>query len=163
MRRKIEGNGYGEMIRRLLFIVAGAALYFMFSSTPAVADAGPHVQNAGVVADGCASCHRLHTAKGPALLTQVTQLALCYTCHGSTGTGAMTDVVTGRGYPDATRGGAVGALRGGGFSSAMIQSNLPGGQSTAYANAAGTIGVRATSDTATSTHSVDGTSLTTWG
>lgn len=163
MRWKTERKTDRKMIRWLMFLGAGAALWFMFGSTPAVADAGPHVQLSGVVADGCASCHRLHTAKGPALLTQATQLALCYTCHGSTGTGAMTDVVTGRGYPDTTRGAGVLALRGGGFSSAMINSAAPGGQSDALGNATGTIPALTTSDTATSTHSVDGTSLTTWG
>ena len=153
-------------MRRLAFLVAGAALWFMFGPTPAVADAGPHVESAGdlAVADSCTTCHRLHTAKVGDLLKEA-QPALCFTCHGSTGTGASTDVVTGRGYPLADRAGAVGALRGGGFASAMIDSANPSAQSNAYSNASGIIPVRLTSDhiAVTSTHSVDGTSLTTWG
>lgn len=150
------------MMRRLMFLVAGAALWFMFGSTPAVADNGPHVQNAGVVADGCASCHRIHTAKVGGLLKEA-QPGLCYTCHGSTGTGANTDVVSGLGYPAANRGGTAGALRGGGFSYALINSATPTGQTTNGTNVNGSIAVLAAGDTVTSTHEVSGATVTSWG
>ena len=41
--------------------------------------------------DQCATCHRAHTAKSPALLVSAApQASLCFTCHD--GTGALSDV-----------------------------------------------------------------------
>jgi predicted CXXCH cytochrome family protein len=64
----------------------------------------------------CASCHRAHTAKAEFLLKEA-QPALCFSCHAN-GLGAPTDVVNGR---DANTGAA---LRGGGFSYALINGAL---------------------------------------
>ena len=55
------------------------------------ADNGPHGAF-GPTPDGCASCHRIHTASAPGLLTDAT-LGICLNCHN--GSGADTDVVDG--------------------------------------------------------------------
>lgn len=157
----IRGNR--KMIRRLLILAGGGTILFMLGVAPAAADNGPHVQNAGVVADGCATCHRVHTAKVGALLKEA-QPALCYTCHGSTGTGAATDVVSGLGYASATRLPATpGALRGGGFSFALIDSAVPTGQTVATTNANGVVPVKAAGAAVTSTHEVTGATVLSWG
>ncbi len=85
----------------------------------------------GIRADGCASCHRLHTSKSPTgyLLTSTdaTVTDFCRSCHGATGTGASTDVDTGVQYALAgiarDTGTTIGALRGGGFVDARIGSD----------------------------------------
>jgi len=111
-------------MKRLLFLGVGSALVFTMGGVgPAQADGGQHISssqgaNTNVVianagAGKCASCHRAHTAKAEYLLKEA-QPALCYTCHGG-GAGANTDVQYG------TSGGT-GALRGGGFETAKINS-----------------------------------------
>jgi len=135
-------------------------MWLLLSGSYALADNGPHVMGAGSVADGCAGCHRTHTAKSGRLLAQT---GICYTCHGSTGTGASTDVVDGLGYSGADRTGTPGALRGGGFSYALIDTANPTGQADTGGNAAGTVPVLATGAAATSNHSADGTSQMAWG
>ena len=162
MRWRTDMKGDRKMMRRLALVVVGSLTWFMFGATPVFADNGPHVAGAGIVADGCATCHRVHTAKVGSLLKEA-QPGLCYTCHGTTGTGANTDVVDGLGYPSANRTGIVGALRGGGFSYALINSATPSGQVNTYSNAAGTIPVRALGETVTSTHEVNGTTAIAWG
>jgi predicted CXXCH cytochrome family protein len=82
----------------------------------------------GITADSCAGCHRAHTAQAANLLV-TDEENLCLTCHGTTGTGATTDVENGVQYALASsgemRGNAVlGALRGGGFLQARIGSGL---------------------------------------
>ncbi len=112
-------------MKRILLLVAASALAFFMGTGPAQADNGPHVSlavnspTAGVViaqagAGKCAGCHRAHTAQASYLLVQE-QPALCYTCHD--GTAASTDVRFGI---DESSGGA---LRGGGFDTAMIGSH----------------------------------------
>jgi predicted CXXCH cytochrome family protein len=89
--------------------------------------------NSGVstlTADGCAGCHRAHTAQGPLLLAASDQEALCLSCHGATGTGATTDVESGIQYSPGTTGlrdatSVLGALRGGGFVDARIDAGNP--------------------------------------
>lgn len=149
-------------MRRLALLVASCAVWLLLGPVPAFADNGPHVTGAGIVADGCAACHRVHTAKADRLLTQA-QPALCYTCHGASGTGANTDVVDGVGYPSAGRTGTAGGLRGGGFAYALIDSANPSGQTNAWSNASGTVPVRAAGAAVTSTHSVDDSSQMAWG
>jgi predicted CXXCH cytochrome family protein len=129
-----------------LALVAGAAVALFFGGAPAYADNGPHQSKAATVAgtvtldqmgaDRCASCHRAHTAKSAYLLAASSQENLCFTCHGDGGTGATTDVQSGIAYggastKDATTGKWIsanrdtvvaGALRGGGFENAMIDS-----------------------------------------
>lgn len=150
------------MVRRLALLFAGGAVWLFLAAIPALADNGPHVTGAGIVADSCAGCHRAHTAKAGSLLLQA-QPALCYTCHGASGTGANNDVVDGLGYPNANRGGVAGALRGGGFSYALINSAAPSGQKDTYSNATGTVPVLATGAAVNSTHTADGSSVMAWG
>jgi predicted CXXCH cytochrome family protein len=164
------------MKKRYLFLGAGiAALFVVGGAGAASADNGPHVSSADGVglavpagADRCAGCHRVHTAKGADMLLvgSGTQAGMCFTCHGSSGTGAATNVVDGVGYPDKTRSGAPGALRGGGFDFALIDSANPtrevyvSGTSTRARNQV--IPVLATGAPVTSNHSI-GTAETAWG
>lgn len=143
-------------------VVAGAWLFA--AALPALADGGPHVAavNSGastLTADGCAGCHRAHTAQGPLLLSTPDENALCLTCHGATGTGATTDIMTGVQYVPGTgspvRGGTVlGALRGGGFDQARIASGTPARvfQSGTATNVWGKVGVLGSSQDVTSAH-----------
>jgi predicted CXXCH cytochrome family protein len=124
-------------VKRWTILLAGAALWLFLAAIPALADGGPHVMadNSGsstLTADSCAGCHRAHTAQG-AMLLKSSEEDLCLTCHGSSGVGASTDVelgvqfkvalATGSTGQDPTTGSAVlGALRGGGFVTARIDS-----------------------------------------
>ncbi len=158
-------------------ILAGAGFIFiggvLIASSPALADNGPHVSNAGTTAigsgpDGCAGCHRAHSADGQEFLLRGAsdETTLCTTCHGTTGTGASTDVVSGLGYSSVARVGTPGALRGGGFTTAAIGS----GNATRGLNATQTgtdktlhvIPAAATATTTTSKHAL-GVSGTMWG
>ena len=86
------------------------------------ADNGPHVTGAGIVADSLRGLPRDAHGRGGQLLAEP-QAALCYTCHGSSATGANTDVEDGIGYLDSgPERREAGALRGGGFSYALIDS-----------------------------------------
>jgi predicted CXXCH cytochrome family protein len=76
--------------RVLIVIVVGLILAFATTGL-ALANGGPH---GGFTAttDACAGCHRAHTATGPNLLMVSSGYDLCITCHGSTGSGANTNV-----------------------------------------------------------------------
>jgi predicted CXXCH cytochrome family protein len=124
-------------VRRLAIVLIGGALWLLLAAIPALADGGPHVMttnngSSGISADGCASCHRLHTSKSPTgfLLTSTdaTVTNFCRSCHGATGTGASTDVDTGLQYAldGVTRdtGTTIGALRGGGFIQARLGADV---------------------------------------
>ena len=129
---------------------AALALFVLGGHAIVRADGGPHgLYNADT--DACAGCHRAHTAPSPALLV-ASGSALCYTCHGSAGLGADTNVADGlylardsetetpaEGVPN--RG-----LRGGGFLNAWMDSDQDG----AFSGRA-----------ATSSH--DGDHLVAWG
>jgi predicted CXXCH cytochrome family protein len=103
----------------------------ILAAVPVLADNGPHQTGASATTDGCSGCHRAHTGQVANLLVE-TQTALCYTCHGTSGTGATTDVQDGVQYAPVVltqvsgivRTGSgttfAGALRGGGFSNAAI-------------------------------------------
>jgi predicted CXXCH cytochrome family protein len=123
-------------VRRLAILVMGGALWLLLAAIPVLADGGPHVMSynngsGGIKADGCASCHRIHTSQSPTgyLLTSsdLTVTEFCRSCHGATGTGASTDVDTGVQYALAgiarDTGTTIGALRGGGFVDARIASD----------------------------------------
>jgi predicted CXXCH cytochrome family protein len=140
-------------MRRLALLAVCSVVALVFGAVPASADNGPHVAGAGALADGCAGCHRVHTAKTD-MLTKETQPQLCYTCHDNTGTGATTDVVDG-----VSRGATPGALRGGGFEYALIDSG--NADDTVPALDVSTAGSPATKTT--SSHSVDGTDGVAWG
>lgn len=119
------------------------------------ADEGPHGgYSATNTPDGCAACHRAHTARGELLLTATSTYDLCITCHGPTGTGANTDVVDGiyvarrSPAPSPLQGVPEAGLRAGGFASTVMNTD--------YGTAPGSRPV-------TSSHSVDGTPGTVWG
>lgn len=83
--------------RRKLFLFV-----FVLMVTVAFAAAGKVTANGGphggftATSDACAGCHRTHTAAGPALLTETSTYQMCITCHGSTVTGANTNVMDGK-------------------------------------------------------------------
>jgi predicted CXXCH cytochrome family protein len=124
----------GRTVRRLAIMGIGGALWLILCAIPALADGGPHVMSSnngtgGIKADGCASCHRIHTSQSPTGFLLVTSEATitdyCRSCHGATGTGAATDVDRGVQYAlsgIARTSTEVGALRSGGFISARIGS-----------------------------------------
>ncbi|HEY3334602.1 MAG TPA: cytochrome c3 family protein [Candidatus Limnocylindrales bacterium] len=108
-------------------LVLGA--WLLLAAMPVAADGGPHIAsvNSGastLTADGCAGCHRAHTAQGEGLLVTAAE-NLCLSCHGATATGATTDVEGGIQYTVENDGNGqpvAGALRGGGFVDARIDS-----------------------------------------
>lgn len=133
------------------------------------ADGGVHVQSAGAVTDNCAGCHRAHTGQAPQLLVDV-QPALCYTCHGTAGTGAATAVQSGTLYTDRDRTSVVGGqgLRAGGFQTARINTadpSLPpvGVENTDLQDPGVGIGVLANPAITTSWHTIDGSAGVMWG
>lgn len=161
-------------------ILAGVGVLFvggvLLASSPAQADNGPHITNKGTTAigsgpDGCAGCHRIHSAKSDngMLLVNTSEEALCTSCHES-GTGATTDVINGVQYQAPTGGvltSPLQALRGGGFTNALIAS---GSASRAYQaadpsridNTQNTVPVLTTGQATTSEHGL-GTPETMWG
>ncbi len=144
------------MRRSVLFLV-GCALSLFIGVVPASADNGPHVKGAGLVADTCAGCHRAHTAKAPYLLKEE-QSELCFTCHGSAAGGANNDVEDGVGFSEHGRTTPTGALRGGGFKFALIDSGKPTGEKETRV-----VGVLGAGEATTSSHSINETSQTAWG
>lgn len=172
-------------MKRLVFLLVGSAVIAAFGMSPAYADNGPHKQQVWTVGqtytvdnttgtDRCAGCHRAHTAQGVDLLREE-QPGLCFTCHGTAGAGAATDVLDGVGYvgadgltPDKTRAGSVGALRGGGFQYALLNASTP--EKEIYLSGTSkrsknqhiyplTTGAQAT----TSAHNANGTDVKAWG
>jgi predicted CXXCH cytochrome family protein len=158
-------------VRRLALLLTGGAVWLLLGAVPVFADNGPHHQGASPVTDGCSGCHRAHTGQASNLLVTNSQTALCYTCHGTTGTGATTDVQDGVQYAPVNtaqvgttvRTGSgttfAGALRGGGFDNAAIDTSLSGPGS-----AGGGIGVRyalgvPAFTATTSKHMIDTTSV----
>ena len=157
----------GILASLLLVFVAG-----LWTAGSASADNGVHVKGAGATTDSCAGCHRAHTATADKLL-KTTQTAICYTCHGATGTGATTAVETGTGYASTTTvhvaGGPAGAgtfaLRGGGFAYARINSQdstLPASPNDTVQAGVTILPLTAAAPT-TSFHAVSGTAATMWG
>ncbi len=155
--------------RRLAVIVAAAALWLFGAAALVLADGGPHVAavnngSAGLAGD-CAACHRAHTAQAEDLLKEAVP-GLCLNCHN--GTGATTDVIDGFQYvPDGSgdpTSTVLGALRGGGFSYALIDSShaarlLVSLRATGFLGHVGVLGATA-KEPVTSTHGGTGT---VWG
>jgi predicted CXXCH cytochrome family protein len=81
-------------VRRLMFITAVGLALVMATGGVALANGGPH-GGYSATTDGCAGCHRAHTAIGPNLLVATSTYDLCMSCHGSAGTGANTNVEDG--------------------------------------------------------------------
>ncbi|HWS91695.1 MAG TPA: cytochrome c3 family protein, partial [Mycobacterium sp.] len=113
-------------VRKLALFGAIAALWLFVAAASAFADGGPHqmgINNgtAGISADSCAGCHRAHTATAAYLLNS-DQPDLCLNCHN--GSMATTDVLDGVQYSATAQTLPVlGALRGGGFQYALIDSS----------------------------------------
>jgi predicted CXXCH cytochrome family protein len=142
---------------RAAALAAACAASLLAAPAPAAADNGPHVKNAGLVADSCAACHRAHTAKAPYLLKE-SEESLCFTCHGSAAGGADNDVADGVGYSAHGRSTPTGALRGGGFKYALIGSGNPSGN-----GYLGEIPVRGSGAAVSSSHSVNESEQMAWG
>ena len=119
-------------VRRATLLFAGAAIWLFLFAIPVFADNGPHVkgQNSTALMGSCASCHRAHSAQAPDLVKSAMP-NLCYSCHGSGNAGATTDVQDGVAFATtATVHGTgsqtgTGALRGGGFDYALINTVTP--------------------------------------
>jgi predicted CXXCH cytochrome family protein len=149
-------------MKRLVLIAVGCASLFV--AAPAAADNGPHMKGAGLVPDTCAACHRAHTAQAPYLLKE-DQESLCFTCHGSAATGSKLDVEDGVGYSGPGHTGTQGALRGGGFKYALIDTSHPEpnyNPETGRLDSA-TIPVLSEGEGVNSTHSVNDSEQTAWG
>ena len=119
-------------MRRLMLLIAAGSLWLFLAAVPVLADGGPHIAAvnsgaSGLNADGCAGCHRAHTAQGEFLLVASSGTSLCLTCHGSTSLGSTVDVENGIQYTLASNGGRdtgiLGYTRGGGFVTARIGSS----------------------------------------
>jgi predicted CXXCH cytochrome family protein len=150
------------VVRRIALLVVGGAITLMagvVGAVPAFADNGPHVSTSGSsTVDRCAGCHRAHTAQAPYLL-KAADTMLCESCHGPGGTGASTDVIDGVGYnltSPGVRGTTAGALRGGGFSFALLSSGTA-----TLGSTTGIVPVGAAA-ASTSKHNIDATG-TAWG
>jgi predicted CXXCH cytochrome family protein len=134
------------------FVMLGGMVALASSAS---ADNGPHMQGSGTLTtDGCAGCHRTHTAQASGLL-KVNQAALCTTCHAA-GVGALTDVQAGVYFPDFVNGNQMMGLRGGGFTSAAIDTKNA-------VKATKTIPTLQAGLPVTSTHSIDGSAQNAWG
>jgi predicted CXXCH cytochrome family protein len=78
-------------MRKLVFVTV-IVFAVAFATAPlTLADGGPHGGYTPTT-DACAGCHRAHTASGPRLLTALSTLDLCMSCHGAAGAGANTNV-----------------------------------------------------------------------
>lgn len=152
-------------MRRLPLLIVGGAIWLFLLAIPAFADGGPHIkgQFSNTPAE-CAGCHRAHSATAPDLLQQPMP-SLCYACHGTGATGSVLDVQDGAAFSSgvahvggAPAGSFAGALRGGGFNYALVDtaSSIIGGSNL-------NIGVRTAGAATTSSHSVDGSPVTMWG
>lgn len=123
-----------------------AALMLLLLPAAALADFGPHGGYTGTnTPDGCAACHRAHTAQGAMLLKSDSVTALCTSCHGTAAAGAQTNVIDGvyaEGVNDpGGNGTGGGGLRAGGFVNTVMNTNFSG---------------TATSHAAVSGHKVEG-------
>ncbi len=151
----------------LLGVIAGVALTAAVlgiggTTTTASADGGPHVATGSdATPDRCASCHRIHTGQNEYLLKEAgTVQDFCYSCHGDGGLGSDLAVTEGKyyGYGSGEPYGGkdtYGALRGGGFETALINTDDP---------TLDFIGALTTGETVQSWHTIDGTTAgTLWG
>jgi predicted CXXCH cytochrome family protein len=155
------------MKRLLLILTIGCTVSLFAGAVSAWADNGPHVKGqGGNTPASCAACHRAHTGQAPYLLKEK-QEQLCFSCHGTTGTGSALDVQDGAAYEAGSRASAVGALRGGGFQHALIKSNEVEKEYNASTGRLEKAKIPALAPSAlapsTSAHSIDESSQTAWG
>jgi predicted CXXCH cytochrome family protein len=141
-------------MKKLLLAMPFVLALVLLSYGLALADNGPHGGFAPAT-DACAGCHRAHTAPQAKLLLS-SSTALCQTCHGSTGTGADTNVIDGVYVnrdaltENPAEGFAGRSLKGGGLTNALMDTNDNGAADGA-------------SRAATSAHTFDGSNGTVWG
>lgn len=113
------------------------------------ADNGPHKGEYTNTTDACAQCHRAHRGQAPNLLkggmgmltgyrvegqVDTRQMEMCFSCHGTSGQGADTNVEDGIYMNRGSEGkyGTPGAgLRGGGFVNALMDPDMDGQPSSA--------------------------------
>ncbi len=81
------------MKRWLIVLLLVISMTLVMAGT-ASANGGPHGDYTATT-DSCAGCHRAHTATGQNLLVANSTYSLCMSCHGSSGTGANTNVEDG--------------------------------------------------------------------
>ncbi len=141
-------------MKKIVLISVFALVLVMATAGLALADGGPHGGYTPTT-DACAGCHRAHSAAAPRLLTTPVG-QLCMSCHGSTATGADTNVADGvflqrdTNPGDTTEGVVDRGLRGGGFVNTRMN--------TTFAGAAPGTGIAATS-----VHTYTGGAGTVWG
>jgi predicted CXXCH cytochrome family protein len=138
-------------MRRLLLVSTLLATAALLLSGTVMADNGPHTGEHTTTTDACAGCHRTHRGQAEKLLKEASQQTLCYSCHGSTASGAHTNVEDSV-YERRDSGGQYGTvgigLRGGGFDHALMDTDWDG---------------NAVSSPTTSRHLTEGTAGTMWG
>ena len=114
-------------MKRFLLALALAMIGALAAVGVAAADGGPHGEFT-TTTDGCAGCHRAHTATTGDKLLVVDQSSLCFSCHDGTGSrldawdGAQLGARMGSRATNGRRTGINGALKGGGFVFARIDS-----------------------------------------
>jgi predicted CXXCH cytochrome family protein len=79
------------LMKKRLLVITLVLLLLVLGVSLASANGGPHGDYTATT-DACAGCHRTHTAIGPKLLVSNSTYNLCMSCHGSSGTGANTNV-----------------------------------------------------------------------
>lgn len=137
-----------------LLLVSLLIVALLLVANIASANGGPHGDYTATT-DACAGCHRAHTAQGGKLLVASSSYNLCVSCHGSTATGANTNVedgkfVSGRGGNEGTLTTNNVDLLGGGFATykgvAVTSTHNPTGTETGAWGAGGLRGVTGTID-----------------
>ncbi len=133
-------------------LISGLLILLTLPAGLTLADNGPHGGYTATT-DACAGCHRAHTAGAARLLFDDVP-NLCFTCHGTAGTGADTNVEDGLflerdGITEpAPEGNINHGLKAGGFAFTLMDLDFDGA---------------AASTATTSTHLNDGTTGTVWG
>ncbi|RME10744.1 MAG: hypothetical protein D6816_02925 [Bacteroidetes bacterium] len=79
------------MMKKTIAIIIVLAAMLVVTVGMVSANGGPHGGYTATT-DGCAGCHRAHTAPGPRLVLADGTYDLCITCHGAAGSGANTNV-----------------------------------------------------------------------
>ncbi|MGD8623355.1 MAG: cytochrome c3 family protein [Anaerolineae bacterium] len=135
-------------MKKFVYITALSLILVLAMASPVLANGGPH-GGYSATTDGCAGCHRAHTAIGPNLLVESSTYALCTSCHGAAGAGANTNVDDG--YYLSSRDDSSGDGNHGAANTPDYAPLLGGG----FVNYEG--------QPVTSIHSPDGTELGAWG
>ncbi|NOY98293.1 MAG: cytochrome c3 family protein [Chloroflexi bacterium] len=139
-------------MRLFIPVLIAVLIVAALAAAPVLADNGPHGGYTATT-DACAGCHRAHTAAAANLLVSPVP-NLCFTCHGSAGTGADTNVTDGLYLErDGTvespvEGTANRGLKGGGFTNALMDTDWD---------------LVVASAPVTSSHAYDATPGTMWG